>query len=54
MARAEVLADECLQCQGTSIRPLVRLRREAEKRFARARQAYAAVRGADRCAVRAS
>jgi len=53
MARAEVLAHECFQCRGTSFRPLARLRREAEKRFARASHAYAVVRGEGPCAVRA-
>jgi hypothetical protein len=54
MARAEVLAAECFQCRGTSFSPIVRLRREAEKRFARASHAYAVVRGKGPCAVRAS
>jgi hypothetical protein len=54
MARAEVLSSECFRHRGTSFSPLVRLRREAEKRFARASHAYAVVRGDGPCAVRAS
>jgi hypothetical protein len=54
MARAEVLASECCRCRGTSVHPLLRLRREAEKRFARASHAYAVVRGERPCAVTAS
>jgi hypothetical protein len=54
MARAEVLSSECFRCRGTSERPLVRLRHEAEKRFARARHAYAVARDVGPCIVRAS
>ena len=54
MARAEVLASECFPCRGTGFDPLMRLRREAAKRFARAIHAYAVVRGERPCAVRGS
>ena len=54
MARAEALADECLQWRGQSDGPIIPLRRRAEKRFVQAHHAYAAVRGDGPCVVRAS
>ena len=44
-ARAEWLAIECERCRGFVFSPVVRLRRDAEKRFALARHAYAGARG---------
>lgn len=54
MARAEVLAADCIQWRGMSTSPLLPLRREAERRFTRAHHAYARVRGEAPCAVRVS
>ena len=53
-ARAEWLSARCKACRGFSFGPLVRLRREAERRFVLASHAYAVVRGDRPCVVRAS
>ena len=52
LARAAVLSLECERYRVVHLAPLVPLRREAEKSFARARHAYAHARGKGPCVVR--
>jgi len=52
LARAAVLSVECERYRAVHLAPLVPLRREAEKSFARAQHAYAQARGKGPCVVR--